>query len=117
MSFYHEKFCDSVCDEKKISIYLIKNFLFFFFYQNFHFSCRSMANQHRSFDQPIRRRSAFKQSASNSTPTISTDADNDEYGYLAIEDIPPPLPPRNKSFDQPKFTCCNSDKCECYCEL
>lgn len=35
-------------------------------------------------------------------------------GYQTFGDVPPPLPPRN-IYEIPR--CCNSDICECYCEL
>lgn len=43
--------------------------------------------------------------------------------YETIEDIPPPLPPRTKyatvqmTIKDDNFKCCNSENCECYCEL
>lgn len=68
-------------------------------------------------EQPVRQRNTYKPRSQpiHSTKTIPENipkiTDNDEYGYLAIGDIPPPLPPRNKN---PKYQCCNSDVCECY---
>ncbi|XP_055306242.1 uncharacterized protein LOC129570596 [Sitodiplosis mosellana] len=41
----------------------------------------------------------------------------EELGNSFIDYEAPPLPPRNKKVSFAKYKCCNSEICECYCEL
>lgn len=43
--------------------------------------------------------------------------ENEVLGRFFISEDAPPLPPRNKKIHLEQFKCCNSEQCECYCEL